>query len=671
VDARPTTYRRTVVRWKAAAFAYRRGAPHVPPVTATPDPLFLAFQSAVAGRYSLDRELGRGGMGVVYLANEVDLDRPVAIKLLPPDRAANARLRARFLQEARTAAKLSHPNIIPIHAVDEIGGFVFFAMAYVDGETLAERVRDRGPLPPSEAARVLREVAWALAHAHAHGVVHRDVKPDNILLERGTGRALVADFGIAAAEEGAAGEVTGTPEFMSPEQALGKAVDARSDIYAFGAMAYFALSGRLPFHGRTPTEVLAKQVNVPPPPLAEAAGGLPRKLAQTVERCLAKRPEHRPQTAEILGEQLGVALEQRRELPVALRAFVKHGSRLDGPGMLVFPLVLGLTGGVVASATQSVVAAVAALAGGITLVPLGVLVHRARRLLKMGFGHADLGPAFDVEIERGREEREVDSGVGPSFAERAMRVVSVLGWGAFAVGLVFGWPVLSRPLVAAVMGFGLVAGTGGFLGSLIFLQQRRDVDAEAYGRFWTGTFGRVLFRLARLLTPRRMLAASSTHRPTELSIGMAAEQLWESLPKETRQELPDLPDVIHRLEADAQRLRKRYEELAEAVARATGGGEGRDPDDEAVTSTDRMAEAEHEALSAVRAERDGVRGRMQRTVAALESIRLNLLRLHAGSGTVESITTDLGLAFEAAKEVENLLEAGREVDAALHEPPED
>jgi serine/threonine-protein kinase len=151
-------------------------------VTAPLDPLYLAFQSAVAGRYSIDRELGRGGMGVVYLAKEVDLDRPVAIKLLPPDMAASPGLRARFLQEARTAAKLSHPNIIPIHVVDEVHDFVFFAMAFVDGETLAERVRRRGPLPPSEAARLLREVAWALAHAHAHGVVHRDVKPDNILL---------------------------------------------------------------------------------------------------------------------------------------------------------------------------------------------------------------------------------------------------------------------------------------------------------------------------------------------------------------------------------------------------------------------------------------------------------------------------------------------------------
>src|SRR5258705_96788 len=196
------------------------------------DRLFIDFQSALAGRYSLERELGRGGMGVVYLAREVRLDRSVAIKLLPPSKTADHKLRERFLREARTAAKLSHPNIIPIHAVEEIGEFVFFAMAYVDGETLTERVRQRGPMPPSEGARVLRDVAWALAYAPGPGVIHRDVKPDNILLES-TGRVLVADFGIAGIVAGAGalagGEVIGTPEFMSPEQALGEAVDARCE----------------------------------------------------------------------------------------------------------------------------------------------------------------------------------------------------------------------------------------------------------------------------------------------------------------------------------------------------------------------------------------------------------------------------------------------------------
>ncbi|PYP70230.1 MAG: hypothetical protein DMD41_15300 [Gemmatimonadetes bacterium] len=214
------------------------------------DRLFLDFQSALAGRYSLEREVGRGGMGVVYLAREVRLDRPVAIKLLPPSKARDGGLRERFLREARTAAKLSHPNIIPIFTVEEAGEFVFFAMAFVEGDTLTQRVRERGPLPPSEAARVLREVAWALAYAHSQGVVHRDVKPDNIILETATGRALVADFGIAGLVKGAAGldggEVVGTPEFMSPEQVLGEGVDGRSDLYSFGLVGYFALTGRLP-----------------------------------------------------------------------------------------------------------------------------------------------------------------------------------------------------------------------------------------------------------------------------------------------------------------------------------------------------------------------------------------------------------------------------------------
>src|SRR3989449_8475543 len=188
------------------------------------DRLFLDFQAALVGRYSLERELGRGGMGVVYLAREVRLDRPVAIKLLPPSKATDPKLRERFLREARTAAKLSHPNVIPIHAVEEIGEFVFFAMAYIEGETLTERVRSRGPLTPSEASRVLRDVAWALAYAHGQGVIHPDVKPDNILLEN-NGRVLVADFGIASVVAGAGavspGEGVGAPPVIRSGQAVG------------------------------------------------------------------------------------------------------------------------------------------------------------------------------------------------------------------------------------------------------------------------------------------------------------------------------------------------------------------------------------------------------------------------------------------------------------------
>ncbi|MBI2404135.1 MAG: serine/threonine protein kinase [Gemmatimonadetes bacterium] len=184
-------------------------------------------------------ELGRGGIGIMYLAYEVALDRPVALKLLPPARAATPEHRERFLREARTAAKLSHPNIVPIFAVDQVGEFVFFAMAYVDGETLGQRIRSLGPLPPGEATRVLRDVAWAVDYAHAQGVIHRDLKADNIVLEHGSGRALVTDFGLAdnRTEPGRTGtrQVLGTPGYMSPEQARGRPVARASAATRFRA----------------------------------------------------------------------------------------------------------------------------------------------------------------------------------------------------------------------------------------------------------------------------------------------------------------------------------------------------------------------------------------------------------------------------------------------------
>src|SRR6266545_6975634 len=221
------------------------------------------LRAALADVYDIEAPIGRGGMGHVYLARERRLDRRVAIKVLPPDLALDDTRRRRFLREARTVARLTHPSIVPIFTVDEIGGFVFFAMAYVAGETLSQRVMTRGPLDPHEASRLLREVGDALGYAHARGLVHRDVKPDNILLDTATDRALLSDFGIAyespfwgspflggpgllrrpAAPRGL---VIGTAAFMSPEQASGDAVDARSDIYSLGVVAYYALSGRLP-----------------------------------------------------------------------------------------------------------------------------------------------------------------------------------------------------------------------------------------------------------------------------------------------------------------------------------------------------------------------------------------------------------------------------------------
>ena len=619
------------------------------------DRLFLDFQSAVAGRYSLERELGRGGMGVVYLAREVRLDRSVAIKLLPPSKTVDPSLRERFLKEARTAAKLSHPNIIPIHAVEEIGEFVFFAMAYVDGETLTERVRRRGPMAPSEAARVLRDVAWALAYAHGQGVIHRDVKPDNILLEEASGRVLVADFGIAGVVAGAAGlvagEIIGTPEFMSPEQALGEDVDARSDLYSLGIVGYFALSGTLPFEAEKSTDVLAKQVTEPAPPLSTTAPLVPKRLAQAIDRCLAKDPADRPDGTAALAEQLGHALEQRRDLPVALRAFVKHDARLDGPGVLLYPLAMLVVAPLAGVLTGSVEVGFITLISGYTVVPLGVLINRARRLLKSGFGHGDIGVAFKAEVDRGREERAYGVGHKASVFERVCKWVSGISMGA-AMAMVFGG-IAEGELMGLFSGL-LTVGVASGIGWGAMLQRRRDVDVEFWGRLWTGRVGRWFFGIARALVGKRALPAPLTHRPTELSIGMAAEQLYESLPKETQRELRDLPDVVHKLEADAQRTRRRLEELQDAL----GGAK--------VSNADASIAARHDRIFAdLTAERELVHQRLADAVAALETIRLNLLRLHAGTGSVQSLTTDLGLAREVAKAVDLLLEGHREVEKDL------
>src|SRR5207249_11212848 len=192
-------------------------------MTANPDATAESVRAALAGRYDLERLLKRGGHGLVFLARDLRLDRPVAIKVLSPARAADACGRARFLREARIAAQLMHPHIVPIFSVHEAAGFMFYAMAYVEGETVGERVRQNGPLAPADAVRVLMQVAAALAYAHARGVVHRDVTPENILLERATSRALVTDFGIARLESLEVtdpGRVLGTAR--SEERRVGK-----------------------------------------------------------------------------------------------------------------------------------------------------------------------------------------------------------------------------------------------------------------------------------------------------------------------------------------------------------------------------------------------------------------------------------------------------------------
>lgn len=269
---------------------------------------FETFARLLAGQYELVREIGRGGMGVVYLARDLRLDRPVAIKTLPPHLANDAAIRERFLREARTAAKLSHPNIVPIYRADEIDGQVFFVMGFVDGESIAERVRRDGPLDARDVLGEMRDVAAALGYAAAHGVIHRDVKAENILIERATGRAMVTDFGIARLAEAApltaTGQVLGTVYYMSPEQVGGEPLDGRSDLYSLGVVGFYALTGRFPFDATLASAVLVAHVTRPAPALLAVAPGAPRALAEIVDRCLAKDAGARYQSGAELADAL-------------------------------------------------------------------------------------------------------------------------------------------------------------------------------------------------------------------------------------------------------------------------------------------------------------------------------------------------------------------------------
>src|SRR5437867_10901176 len=229
---------------------------------------------------------------------------------------------------------------------------------------------------------------------------------------------------------------------MSPEQALGERVDARSDLYALGVVGYFAVSGTLPFEAGKATEVLAKQITEPAPKLASVAAGVPRRLAHAIDRCLEKDPLSRPQKGEELAEQLGLALEQRRELPVGVRVFVKRNARLGGVGGLIYVFSVPFIMGFVGSLFRRGDAALWTFAAAITVVPFGILVGRARRFLTSGFGPEDLAAAFRAELEHGREERIFEYGRGPSLYERVLRLVGI---GGLSIGAVSGYLILTTP----------------------------------------------------------------------------------------------------------------------------------------------------------------------------------------------------------------------------------
>ena len=268
--------------------------------------------TTLEGRYEIIKLLGRGGMAVVFLAKDLTLERQVAIKVLPPEMSHDPKLIPRFQQEAKTAARLDHPNIIPIYRVESEAGLVYFVMKYVTGHSLDQLV-DQGPVPFETARRILREAALALGHAHKRGIVHRDVKPANIMLEA-DGRVMLTDFGISKALDGGSaltgtGAVIGTPHYMAPEQAKGQEVDGRADQYSLGVVGHHILTGKQPFEGSSHS-ILYKHVFEQPPRIFEARPDAPADLCAALDRALSKEPEKRFASMEefaaaVSGERTG------------------------------------------------------------------------------------------------------------------------------------------------------------------------------------------------------------------------------------------------------------------------------------------------------------------------------------------------------------------------------
>jgi hypothetical protein len=475
-----------------------------------------SIRQSLGDRYILERELGRGGMGTVYLAREIKLDRPVALKILLPEFATQTGLRDRFLRETRTAASFSHPNIVPVYAVEETADHLAYAMGLVEGETLVERVERAGPLSVRELVRMVKDVAHALAYAHGRGVVHRDIKPDNVMLERATGRALVLDFGISRSMATAAapsassltrvGEVVGTPEYMSPEQASGDMVDGRSDLYSLGLTAYYAATGRTVVTGETTQKILARQLTERVPPIETLRSDLPSALAAAIDHCVEKDPADRFATAEALVEAIDAAQLVEREIPLPIRLFAGELSALS---LAVFVIVAVMWGAVETQlhANMTLIDTMLPVAGLLAILITRVLttMSEGRRIAVAGFSAVEVMDGMRRVVAERKTRREELRRDYDTVHRRRRTILWSLGMLAAAV--VFIRVALSlRVRISATqyhsppLGIALVFSGFSLLGTslvLLFKSPFRMPPGERFFRLiWLGPVGRSVVRLA-------------------------------------------------------------------------------------------------------------------------------------------------------------------------------
>jgi len=598
---------------------------------------------ALGTAYTVDSEIGRGGMGVVYNARDERLKRRVAIKVLPPELAFREEIRLRFLREAETAARLSHPHIVPIFSVGEgPDGLVYFIMAFVDGEPLSAKLQRRGTLPPEEVRRIMLETVDALGAAHALGIVHRDVKPDNILLEGSRGRVMVTDFGIAKALSSATGSGTltgtgvaiGTPHYMSPEQALGeREIDGRSDLYSLGVVGYQMLAGELPFSAPTVPGLLMKQITEEPPDIMLKRSDCPAELSACVMRCLDKEPDKRWPTADALRRAL-----ESRSTP-AYRPSPRVGTRMTGGGLGARP----------AGARPPLP------------VPRSPDVPRAR-------------PARRQQRDRNALQK---SAGGEAAMVKSTRSAFV-SWASVSCGLVFlnlvtgggvGWSVWPVGLWGA---FGVLPRfwrlwEAGYSWRDVFMRPAAPDAAEA--RLSPG--GRRSPQLPASTDDfgREAATIDQVRRDRQAIFGVV-----ERLAPSDRERLPDVTATVDALMARAENLARMLHGMSgevditslpridDRIATVKGQPEGPERDRQLG-----LLERQREALADLAGRRDGVRDQLASCVLAMQNVRYDLLRLKtAGIGAVlgdltqatqqaRALSRDVDHAIAAAGEVKDLM----------------
>lgn len=632
------------------------------------------LKAALGESYTIEGEIGRGGMGVVYRARDERLHRRVAVKALPPELAFQREIRERFTREAQTAARLAHPHIVPIHDVGEGNGVVYFVMGLIEGESLAARIRRRGRMPAEEVRRIMRETADALSAAHALSIIHRDIKPDNILLEGTRGRVMVTDFGIAkalSAHGGAtltsAGMAIGTPSFMSPEQAAGERdVDGRSDLYSLGVVAYQMLSGELPFNAPTVAGILMKHITEPAPLLHERFPDIPEDLSLAVARCLEKDPENRWPSADALRR----ALESRnvagyRPTGLGWRAAERPGGGATARnGTVVRPR----NGSTRPLAGERPMTRPRPLADRPDRPPLGERLANRHLPARPGGGRsvADRSSNRPTPRQRGKQDTPLPETGEPKLVRQARaefaKFAAVFG-GCFLINIATGIDAPWSLFVGGAMSFRLF---------------KRYSDLWQAGYSWRDVLARPEAPDAISASgPRRIKGVRTipppvvddlgAHHPPMLRVHgdrAAILALMERLSDADRELVPDLVETIERLYVKAEELgrslhaldsslgddeRTRIEQqLSEVRTR---------PESEERDRQVSLLERQQQSCVDLMARRAEMSGRFESCALAMQNLRFDLLRLREKG--IGAVGNDLTQATQAARSL------SRDVDNAI------